>query len=46
MLNTVILTKVKVKPINYVSLTDKDANNLRGDVIRLVAVHFCDDAHD
>ena len=35
-----------MKSINYVYLKTRASNNLRGDVIRLVAVHVCDDAHD
>ena len=45
-LNTVILTNIKVKSIKDVYLTARASNNLRVDVIRLVAVNICDDAHD
>ena len=45
-LNTVILTKVKVKSINDVALPDKASNKLRGDTIRLSAVYVCDFTHD
>ena len=41
-LNTVILTKVKVKSINYVSISVRSLNNLRGDAIRLGDVYVCD----
>ena len=41
-----ILTKVKVKSINYVSLPNRYSNKLRGNATRLGAVYVCDDAHD
>ena len=45
MLNTFILTKVKVKSINDSTLLARDSNNLRGDAIRLVAVYFFNIMH-
>ena len=45
-LNTVILTKAKVQLINYVALSDRASNNLRGDVISLGAVYVCDVTHN
>ena len=45
-LNTVILTEIKVKSINDVSLPAIASNKLRGDTIRLGAVYICDDAND
>ena len=45
-MNTVILTKIKVKSINDVSLPAIASNKLRGDTIRLGAVYICDDAND
>ena len=44
-LNTIILTKVKVKSINYVSLPVITSYKFRGGSIRLVAVYFCDHSH-
>ena len=45
-LNTLILTKVKVKLINYVSLPDRYSNNLRCVAIWLRGMYVCDDSHD
>ena len=45
-LNTVILTKVKVKSINDVNITDRESNKLRGDEIMLCAVYVCNYIHD
>ena len=45
-LNTVALTKVKVKPINYVALPAIASNRSRGDAIRLDVVYVCDFTHD
>ena len=45
-MNTVILTKVKVKLINDVNLTDRASNKLRYDAIRYGAVYVCDGTHD
>ena len=45
-LNTINLTKVKLKSINYVAITAKASNYLRGDEIRLGAIYVCDYAHD
>ena len=45
-LNTVTLTKVKLKSINDVALDDRASNTLRGDTIRLGAVYVFDDIHD
>ena len=45
-LNTVILTKVEVKPINDCVLPDGAINKLRGDAIKSGAVYICDDTHD
>ena len=45
-MNTVILTKVKVKLINDVPLPDIAPNKLRSDVIRLVSFYVCDVTHD
>ena len=45
-LNTVILTKVKVKSINDVALPDRASYRLRGDAIRLGSVYVYDDLHD
>ena len=42
-LNTVILTKVKVKSIDDVALPDRASYRLRGDEIRFGAVYFCDE---
>ena len=42
-LNTVILTKLKVQSINDVTLPTRAPHNLRGEKIRLYAVHVCDD---
>ena len=44
-LNTVILTKLKVKSINYIDFPDIAANKVRGDAIRLGGVYVCDDTH-
>ena len=44
-MNTVILTKVKVKSINDVAIPDRDSNKFRGDEIRLGAVYICDESH-
>ena len=44
-LNTVILTKVKVKWINHVALPDISSNIYIGDVIMLGDVYVCDDTH-
>ena len=46
MLNTVILTKVKLQSINDVSLPDRDSNKLRGDAIILGAICVCDSSQD
>ena len=46
MLNTFILTKVKVQSINDVALPDIASNKLRGDEIRLVGVYVCDVTHN
>ena len=45
-LNTVISNKVKVQSINDAALNTRASNILRGNKIRLGAVHSCDDAHD
>ena len=45
-MNTVILTKVKVKLINDFNLTDRASNKLRYDAIRYGAVYVCDGTHD
>ena len=45
-MNTVILTKFKVKSKNDVALSARDSNNQRGDVIRLCDLYVCDDSHD
>ena len=45
-MNTVILTKVRVKSINDIALPYRDSNNLRCDSIRLGAVYICDESHD
>ena len=45
-LNTVILTKAKVKSINYVALPARASNKLRGDEIMLGAVYVCYVTHD
>ena len=45
-LNTIILTKLKVKPIKDVALPTRYKNNLIGDAIRLGTVYVCDYAHD
>ena len=45
-LNTVILTKVKVQPINYAALTTIASDKLKGNVIRLGEVYVCDNVHD
>ena len=37
-LNTVILTKVKLQPMNYVALPNIASNNSSSDAIRLVTV--------
>ena len=44
-LNTIILTKLKVKPIKDVALPTRYENNLIGDEIRLGTVYVCDYAH-
>ena len=46
MLNSVILTQVKVQPINYVSIPDKASNKLRGDAIRLGDAYIFYVTHD
>ena len=45
-MNTVILTKVKVKSINDIALPARALNNLRGHAIRLGAMYVHDDAHN
>ena len=45
-MNTVILTKVKVKSINDASLTTRLSNNLMGDAFRLGGVYVCVELHD
>ena len=45
-LNTVILTKVKVKSINDVALPAKASNKLRGDTMRLGYVYVFDVTHN
>ena len=40
-LNTVIVTKVKTKSINYITLSTIALNNLRGVAVRLGAVNVC-----
>ena len=45
-LNTVILTKVRVKPINDVVLTDRASDKFRGDTSMLGAAYVCDVTHD
>ena len=45
-LNTVIITKLKVKSINYFTLPDRPSNKLRVDEIGLGAVYVCDITHD
>ena len=45
-LNTVILTKVKVKSRNDIAIPYMDQNNWKDDAIRLGTMHVCDDAHD
>ena len=45
-MNNVILTKVKVQPINYTAPPDRASNKFRGDAIRLGAVYICDVTHD
>ena len=46
MLNTFILTKVKVQSTNYVYLPARASNKLRGDVIMLGDEYVCDAIHD
>ena len=43
--NTVILTKVKLKSINYVYIPSLESNQLMSDIIRLGNVYFCDVTH-
>ena len=43
--NTVILTKVKLKSINYFALPDRASNKLWVYAVRLDAVYVCYDAH-
>ena len=45
-LNTFILTKIKLKIINNVSLPDISSKKLRSDTIRFGAVYLCDITHD
>ena len=45
-MNTVILTKVKLKSLNNVDLPTKSSNNLSCDAIRLVPVYVCDESND
>ena len=45
-LNTIILTKVRVKSINDVTLPDRSSNNFRGDAIRLAGFYVCDVTHN
>ena len=45
-MNTVILTKVKVKSITDADFTDRSSNELSGDTIWLGAVYVYDDAHN
>ena len=45
-LNNFILTKVKVKSINNVTITGASSNNLRGCTIRLGAVYVCHYSHN
>ena len=40
-MNTAIVTKVKTKSINYITLSTIAVNNLRGVAIRLGAVNVC-----
>ena len=44
--NTVILTKVKVQSINYVTLYGIESNKFRGSAIGLDYVYVCDDTRD
>ena len=46
MLNTVILTKVKVNSIKDAALPPRYSNKLRSDAIRLDAVYVCGEPHD
>ena len=46
MLNTVVLTKIKVQPINDVDIHDRASNKFRGGDIRLGPVYVFDDTHD
>ena len=45
-LYTVILTKLKLQSMNYLSITTRASNRLRDNVIRIGAVYVCNDAHD
>ena len=45
-MNTVILTHVNVKSINYVSLPDGASNNFRGNAIKLGSVYVFDVTRD
>ena len=45
-LNTVILSKVRVKSINDVAIPDRASNKLRVDSIRLGDFYICDVTHD
>ena len=45
-LNTVILTKVKVKSINDVNIPSISSNKLRVDAIWLGDVYVCGDTHN
>ena len=42
-LNTVVLTKANAQSINNFKIHAITPHNLRGDKIRLYAVHVCDD---
>ena len=45
-MNNVILTKLKVQPVNDVALPSRASNILRGVAIRLGDVYVCGDAQD
>ena len=45
-MNTVILTKVKVKSINDVNIPARESNKIRVDAFMLGDVYFCDDTQN
>ena len=45
-LNSIILTMVKIKSIKYVALNTRAYNKLRGDAISVVAIYGCEVTHD